>query len=165
MTRSQQRLLWSIVVLLLLTSALTGLVDLFTFRLRWNGHLSGNGNPGLFFVFLLIPLYAVLLFLTGLASRRFFREKMKGGSFSIGSFLFLIVTTAILSLLAYGYYHLIFNGLRGGPDQPDSAIFAWGRWNQYTNTAFINMITYSLGLVCSMILGYASAFITRRGRE
>lgn len=82
----------------------------------------------------------------------------------MGSFMFLIVMMAILSLLAYGYYHFIFNGLRGGPDQHDSAIFAWGRWNQYTNTAFINMITYSLGLVFSMILGYAFALITGRGR-
>lgn len=161
LTEQQRSLFLSITVLFLLTAALTGLVDMMTFRLRWNGHLSGNGNPAMLVVFLLIPLYIALLFLTGMASRNIFHVKMKDGWYSGGTLVFLIIMAGLLAFFAYGYYIEIFKGLGGGPSNVDSAMFRLGQWNQYTNTAYINILSYSLGLVCSMIAGYAIALFTR----
>lgn len=165
LTGQQRSLFLSIAVLFLLTAALTGLVDLMTFRLRWSGHLSGNGNPGMLVVFLLIPLYTALLYLTGMTSRNFFHEKMKDGWYSSGIITFLIIMAGVLGLFAYGYYVQIFKGLGGGPGNVDSAIFRFGQWNQYTNTAYINILSYSLGLVFSMIAGYVAALFTRKRDE
>ncbi|MFC7679196.1 PolC-type DNA polymerase III [Paenibacillus sp. GCM10028914] len=162
LTSQQRTLFWSIIVLFLITTALTGLVDMMTFRLNWSGHISGNGNPALLVVFMLVPLYMVLLCLVGIASWSFFHEKMRDGWYSSGSLVFLIIMAGVLALFAYGYYIQIFNKLGGGPDNTDSAIFRFGHWNQYTNTAYINILTYSLGLVFSMIAGYAAALVTRR---
>ncbi|WP_422659216.1 PolC-type DNA polymerase III [Paenibacillus sp. EC2-1] len=162
LTRQQYNLFLSIIILLLITSALTGFVDLMTFRLVWSGHISGNGNPGLLVVFILVPLYVALLVLTGIASRYFFIEKMKDGVYSVAILLFLTIMTGVIALLAYGYYYRIFSGLGGGPDHTDSMFVRFGHIDQYTNTAFINILTYSLGLVCSMIAGYVAALITRR---
>lgn len=162
LTGQQRSLFLSVIVLFLITSTLTGFVDLMTFRLNWSGHLSGNGNPALLVVFILIPLYIPLLYLIGMASRYFFHEKMKDGWYSAGTLTFLILMAGVIALFAYGYYYQIFSGLGGGPSNTESAIFRFGHWNQYTNTAYINILTYSLGLVCSMIAGYVAALITRR---
>ncbi|WP_054954754.1 3'-5' exonuclease [Paenibacillus dakarensis] len=70
LTRQQRSLFLGMIVLFLLTTSLTGMVDMMTFRLRWNGHLSGNGNPALLVVFILIPLYIALLILTGRSFRQ-----------------------------------------------------------------------------------------------
>ncbi|UNK18660.1 3'-5' exonuclease [Paenibacillus sp. N3/727] len=161
LTGQQRSLFLSIIVLFLLTASLTGLVDMLTFRLRWNGHLSGNGNPAMLVVFLLIPLYIALLYLTGMTFRNFFYEKMKDGWYSSGIITFLIVMAGVLGFFAYGYYRYIFKGLGGGAENLDSALFRWGYWNQYTNTAYINILTYSLGLVCSMIAGYVAAWFNQ----
>ncbi|SMF92417.1 exonuclease, DNA polymerase III, epsilon subunit family [Paenibacillus uliginis N3/975] len=164
-TGQQRSLFLSIIVLFLLTASLTGLVDMLTFRLRWNGHLSGNGNPAMLVVFLLIPLYIALLYLMGMTFRNFFHEKMKDGWYSSGIITFLIVMAGVLGFFAYGYYRHIFKGLGGGPENLDSALFRWGYWNQYTNTAYINILTYSLGLVCSMIAGYVAAWFNRKKQD
>lgn len=72
-------LLLTIAILVLLTVTVLTLVDLFTFRLRPNGHLSGYGNPALFFVIILTPLYILLLSLVGTASGIFFGQGFKKG--------------------------------------------------------------------------------------
>ncbi|GAA0839860.1 hypothetical protein GCM10008915_34270 [Bifidobacterium pullorum subsp. gallinarum] len=164
LTDSQRKVMLSILVLFFLTMTLTGMVDLFTFRLRWNGGLSGNGNPALLIVFLLVPLYTVLLCLTGAASCYFFREKMRDGWYSGGMLSCLVVMTGTISWLAVGYYYRIFHDLVGATSESGSTIFRFGEWDQYSNTAFINILTYSLGISLSLLIGYGIAFLTRKQR-
>lgn len=162
LNRQQHTALLSLIVLLLLTAVFTGLLDLLTFRPSWNGGISGNGNPGLILVFVMIPLYAVLLYLMGKISHSYFREQMKKGLYSTGSITFLVIMVGVMGLFAYGYYGHIFRGLGGGPEHSESVIYRWGNWNQYTNTAYINLFTYMLGLLWSIIIGYMAALITRK---
>lgn len=157
-----KRLAVSILSLFFLTVLLLSLVDLFTFRLRPSGHLSGNGNPALLFVIGLIPLYAVFAVLVGIVSGSYFKRSFLQGKFN-GLFLFLLlVLGAVFSGLELLYARQMFYSLGGFPDQPKSAIYGWTIWNQYTNTAFFNVITYTLGIIVSILVGYAAALAGTR---
>ncbi|MFC4777928.1 hypothetical protein ACFO9Q_14100 [Paenibacillus sp. GCM10023252] len=137
------------------------LVDLFTFRPRPNGHFSGNGNPALLFVFLLVPLYAVWLGLVGRASYLFFGEGLTRGEERLGIVVLLILLLLLQAFIAYGYAHLIFHSL-GSTSDPE-ATFAGSRgMNQYTNTAYVNLITYTIGTIIAILAGYVFALLRRR---
>jgi len=153
-----------VLVSLFLTIILLGAVDLFTFRINSKGHLSGNGNPALIFIFMLVPIYLILLGIIMMVSGITFRDRFREGLHSIGIILILIVLSVIGILVEKLYADMIFDSLGGWPDSPYSAIQGWGLLNQYTNTAFINVITYSLGIFVSIIIGYLGALISHRLR-
>ena len=163
--RSRSSLYVGVVVLLLITAVLTGLLDLLTFRLNPAGHISGNGNPALLIVFVLITIYVVMISMIGYASYQYFERKMRGGWYQAGSIIFLAVMASMVAFFAYEYYHFIFSSIRE-TSEPRSSIFGWGHWSQYSNTAFVNLFTYMLGIIISMIAGYISAaFVTMRRKE
>ncbi|MGE7054761.1 hypothetical protein ACQKI4_19485, partial [Paenibacillus glucanolyticus] len=93
-----------------------------------------------------------------------FREKMRDGWYSGGMLSFLVVMTGTISWLAVGYYYRIFHDLVGATSESGSTIFRFGEWDQYSNTAFINILTYSLGISLSLLIGYGIAFLTRKQR-
>ncbi|GAB6927782.1 hypothetical protein JCM10914A_17650 [Paenibacillus sp. JCM 10914] len=161
---TQRKMLVGIIMLFFLTIALTGLVDVFTFRLSWGGGLSGNGNPALLIVMVLAPLYVIFLSLVGGAAYYFFQERMKDGWYSTGILGFLLGMAAIMSLVAYFYHMRVFVSLGGRSDQHGSAIFRFSNWNQYSNTAYVNVLTYSLGIILSMLIGYLIALLVSRKR-
>ncbi|WP_152393591.1 hypothetical protein [Paenibacillus guangzhouensis] len=152
------------IVLFVLTLMLLGMVDLFTFRMNPSGHLSGNGNPALLFIFIFVPLYLIMLGIIAILSGTLFRDQFRQGSYHAGMFLFLMAMIAIGIFLERLYASLIFGSLRGWPNSPYSMIQGWGVLNQYTNTAFFNIITYILGWVGSIMLGYLWAAITHHRR-
>ncbi|WP_018758149.1 hypothetical protein [Paenibacillus terrigena] len=148
-----------LLALVFLTVILLGAVDLFTFRMTPKSHMSGNGNPALIFVFILVPLYVMLFGIITMISGVIFRDRFRDGLDSIGMFIVLIVFSVIFAVGARTYADMIFNSLGGWPEDPYSAIYGWGVVNQYTNTAFINVFTYSLGLKLAVMLGYLWAAI------
>jgi hypothetical protein len=153
------------VILVLLTITLLSLVDLFTFRLKPNGHLSGNGNPALLFIILLLPVYLLLLSLVGTASGIFFSQGFMEGKYAIGVICIIVLIGIIQYLLALVYADLIFSSLGGRPSNPISAIKGWNHFNQYTNTAYINLLTYSLGIILSVLLGYFFSLFSHSFRD
>lgn len=147
-------------LLFVLTLIGVGLVDLFTFRLRPGGGMSGNGNPALLILFPLVPLYAVLLGMLGIASHRFFADGLRRHDNQAVIAMMLIILGVVLVVMEWLYVKQFIGDLGGPPDKPDSAIYRWGWWNQYTNTAYINVFTYTFGIDLSMIIGYAAAWMT-----
>ncbi|MGG3836389.1 hypothetical protein ABEV00_05105 [Paenibacillus thiaminolyticus] len=136
-----------------------GLVDLFTFRVRPGEGMSGNGNPALLILFPLVPLYAVLLAMLGIASHRFFARGLRRGDKPALILLLLTLLGVGLVVMEWLYMKQFIGNLGGPPDNPRSAIYRWGWWNPYTNTAYINVFTYTFGIDLAMIVGYAAAWI------
>lgn len=155
------RLFVSVVVLFFITVILLLLVDLFTFRIRPGGHLSGNGNPALLFVFPLVPLYLLFLSLVGIMFGLLFYDGFQEKKFYVGLFSGIVIIAIILGLLETLYYSEIFYSLGVSPDQPNSTMNGWGHFNQYSNTAYINIATYSCGIAIAIICGYWIALIVR----
>lgn len=77
---------WYKVLFLLLILSLIGLglVDLFTFRYKPGGHLSGNGNPALLIVIIWSPVYAALMLGLAIMSGRMFLVRLRQARYSIG---------------------------------------------------------------------------------
>ena len=152
----------SLIVLFFLTLFLVVVVDLFTFRIKYEGHWSGNGNPALLFVFLLLPVYAVFLSLLGITSRSIFAQRMEKGFYHYGLIGFLTLLGLIQVGAAALYKDLVLFTLSNTPFAPDPHGLTWGHWNQYSNTAYVNGFTYSLGIITAIVLGYIAAAIGRR---
>ncbi|OPA75307.1 hypothetical protein BVG16_22185 [Paenibacillus selenitireducens] len=151
--------------LFLLTLMLLGLIDLWTFRLKPGGHLSGNGNPALLFVFLFLPLY--ILFLTCIAAiaQWYIHLEIKQGTYHWGILTFMIVITLLIIGCEMLYFRQIFYSLGGFPNSAYSAIYRWSTFNQYTNTAYINVFTYILGVLAALFIGYMIAVVRSIGRR
>ncbi|SUA50783.1 Uncharacterised protein [Paenibacillus thiaminolyticus] len=158
----------ALILLFVVTLIGVGLVDVFTFRLRSGGGMSGNGNPALLILFPLVPLYAVLLAMLGTASHGFFAQGLQRGVKQVIILLVLILLGVALAVMEWLYIKQFFGNLGGPPDNPRSAIYRWGWWNPYTNTAYINVFTYTFGIDLAMIAGYVAAWVAdalRRKKE
>ncbi|MDU5145547.1 MAG: hypothetical protein E6230_25575 [Paenibacillus dendritiformis] len=136
-----------------------GLVDMFTLRPRPGGGMSGNGNPALLMLCLLVPVYAVFLVMLGIGSRRFFACGLRRGHHQAVTLLVLILFGVALLALEWLYVKQLIGNLGGAPDRPGSVIYRWGWWNQYTNTACINVFTYLFGIDLALIIGYGAAWV------
>ncbi|GIP14652.1 hypothetical protein J40TS1_02940 [Paenibacillus montaniterrae] len=123
-----------IVILSLLCLLLVILVDLFTFELKPDKGISGNGNPGVIFFVLFILLYAALImsiymkFLKASGRRYAYAFAGFGGA---GTILFSI----LLIKYVVSQYEEFAGRLEG-----------FGVLNQYTNTVFVNFYSFVLGL-------------------
>ncbi len=124
---------------------LLALVDVFTFKPRPGGHLSGNGNPALIFVFPLIPICLALMIQLGLLSKKFFRLSLERGKYAAEWVVSLLVIGCIWAGLAVIHANEIYSSLGGRPDNPRSLLAGWPVWNPYTNTVYFNFITFSIG--------------------
>ncbi|MGO4270628.1 hypothetical protein AB4Z22_12390 [Paenibacillus sp. TAF58] len=126
------------------------LIDLMTFKPRPNGAISGNGNPAIIIMFVALPVYAVLL---GMISMFFYNVKkvtrIKKGL--IIFFISLLLIFCILGEINEVKWHL--KTLNGGPNSPNSIIYRWGWFNQYTNTIFFNVYIFIFGIALSGMLG------------
>lgn len=145
--------------LCLLSLVLLGLIDLWTFRLKPGGHLSGNGNPALLFVFIFLPVYVLFLIGNVVIAQWYFNLEIRQAKYHLGLLIFMIV----LMLFCIGcktlYYREIFYTLGGFSDSAQSAIYRWSNLNQYTNTAYFNVFTYTIGLLASLVIGYVIAAV------
>lgn len=159
LSKKQRKYILLLLIMFFLTIVFLELVDLFTFRLKPGGHLSGNGNPALLFFFIFIPLYVLFIGLISFISSTWFIGDFKRQKYHVILLFLAIILILLLVFMEYLYMSEVFSSLGGSPDNPDSVIYRWGRLNQYTNTAYINMITYSLGILMSIIIGYVVALV------
>lgn len=153
---------WIIVLILFFVTMIgLALVDLWTFRLKPNGHMSGNGNPAILILLIFGPLYLVFIgFITYIANC-IFKQSFINGRKNVSLLVSILLLGGTLLVLERFYFLQIFYSLGGFPDNQSSAIYRWGMWNQYTNTAYFNVITYTLGVMMAILIGYISAFLQR----
>lgn len=154
--RYRLMLLW-LITLFFLSTAFLGLVDLFTFKPNPLGHMSGNGNPALLAIFLFVPVYLAFVLILGILSFRFFRSAYRSGKFFVEWIIFAFFGGCLLGWLAKMHAQSIFYTLGGKPDDPDSLIAGWSLFNQYTNMVYFNYLTYSIGMLVSILIGYFAA--------
>lgn len=154
--QKQKRILFTF---LFLSIVLFFLIDIFTIEYKGNGRISGNGNLGLLFVIPVIPIYLFTLVLVYNVSRSFYRNLKN-------IFVLLSVFLPLLCICLYGEYHFahsLFDHLGGGPSTPKSVIYRWPLLNQYTNTLFFNIFTFTTGFLLSLMISlYVELFIRRK---
>ncbi|TJY43880.1 hypothetical protein E5161_00250 [Cohnella pontilimi] len=160
MNESKHRLLFLWLVLLAFVSiCLLALIDLFTYRARPGGHLSGNGNPAALFMIPFFLVYIAFVAVLGTSSNIVFRRGFFQRKFAAEWVCILIIIGISLCGLEKLYITEILATLGGGPSNPQSMIYGWSRFNQYTNNIFINYITFALGVLIAILTGYATALI------
>jgi hypothetical protein len=104
---------------------------------------SGNGNFGILFMMPTVPIYLIFLFLFG----RFMTH--------VSVKISLILSVIVIILLLFSEMAFIKNlvaELGGGPEQPDSRIFRFGWFNQYTNSIYFNWMTFMMGMCLSAFI-------------
>ncbi|WP_123040173.1 hypothetical protein [Cohnella candidum] len=149
-------LLW-LTTLFFLSTALLGLVDLLTFKPNPVGHMSGNGNPALLAIFVFVPAYLAFVLLLGILSFLFFRSGFRSGKLFAEWIIIAFFGGCLLVWLVKMHAQGIFYTLGGKPSDPDSLITGWSMFNQYTNMVYFNYLTYSLGMLVSILIGYFAA--------
>lgn len=145
---------------LFLAIVLFYLIDLFTLNYRGKDYgTSGNGNPGLLFVFPAVPVYLFMLVFIYKLSGSYYRRK------HISLLWPAIIALLLLILCYYGEYQLaqsLIQQLGGGPHNPDSVIYRWSWLNQYTNTLFFNGFTFTIGVLLAVLISSCQELVRRR---
>ncbi|WP_264739496.1 hypothetical protein [Cytobacillus firmus] len=116
--------------------------------------ISGNGNLGILIIFLFTPVFiSSWIFTYKLAKAKF----VKNNKMTIGIFLFALAGCVLLMIAIYDYTNELIIALGGTPDNPESRIYRFGWFNQYTNSLYFNIYTFFLTHIITVILGILSA--------
>lgn len=116
---------------------------------------SGNGNLGLLIILLLSPIFFVSYLYTFKRTREvFYKVRKKVVNALILSLLLL--SSLVLVFLIIEYTSELINALGGTPSDPDSQIFRFGWFNQYTNSIYFNLYTFLLTHTVVIIIGMLS---------
>ncbi|WP_100401858.1 hypothetical protein [Bacillus sp. FJAT-42315] len=119
--------------------------------------ISGNGNVAILLIPLLSPIFILSIILTYKKVREIFGS-VKNKKFT---FIFLMISAIFSVLLIYLIIHYtndLISALGGTPDNPQSKIYRFGWWNQYTNSLFFNVYTYLLIHLLSGMIGVFTIF-------
>jgi hypothetical protein len=121
---------------------------------------SGNGNLGILVIIGLMPIFILSYLLTYKLSREvsitFNNRKMKVVILSL-----LVLCCALLLFLIVNYTDELVIALGGTPSNPDSRIYRFGWFNQYTNSLFFNAYTFLLTHIAAVVLGIVLSFRTK----
>lgn len=103
--------------------------------------ISGNGNPGLFIIIPFLPIFMTSLFLTSKIMNKMFatisNKKVKTIILSL-----LVIACLFLVIQMIDYKNELVAALGGTPTNPNSRIYRFGWFNQYTNNLFFNLYTF-----------------------
>jgi hypothetical protein len=120
-----------------------------------NPHVtSGNGNLGILVIFLFTPVFIS----SWVYTFKLVKTKMvKDGKITVGILLFSLAGCVLLMIEMNDYTSELITALGGTPDNPDSRIYRFGWFNQYTNSLYFNVYTFFLSHIVTVILGNLSA--------
>lgn len=119
--------------------------------------ISGNGNPGLIIIILFSPIFVIGYLLTYQLSREIsFNLLNKFQKLLILFFLFFSSILLIITII-YCANDLIIS-LGGPPNDPNSRIYRFGWFNQYTNSIYFNFYTFLLTHIIAAMIGILSTF-------
>jgi hypothetical protein len=111
---------------------------------------SGNGNLAILFIPLILFLYAGFLYICWKESTRALQKRSMPFMYEL-----IVVTGVLMVILIYKevqFIHHLIELLGGGPTVPESQIFRYGWFNQYTNTFYFNIYTFLLGCTSCLLL-------------
>ncbi len=114
--------------------------------------VSGNGNPGLLVIFLLFPFFAASLYLTFILIKAIFSTGLNIKRIAIISSIAILICIILTGLIIH-YTNALVHSLGGTPTSPDSRIYRFGWFNQYTNSLYFNTYTFLLIHILSVLAG------------
>ena len=120
-----------------------------------NPHVvSGNGNLGILIIFLFTPVFISSWVYTFKLAKA---TLLKNNKMAIGILLFSLAVSALLMVGIYDYTSELILALGGKPDNPESRIYRFGWFNQYTNSLYFNVYTFFLSQIIAVVFGIFSA--------
>lgn len=120
-----------------------------------NPHVvSGNGNLGILIIFLFTPVFISSWVYTFKLAKA---TLLKNNKMAIGILLFSLAVSALLMIEIYDYIGELILALGGKPDNPESRIYRFGWFNQYTNSLYFNVYTFFLSQIIAVVFGIFSA--------
>ncbi|MBS4202277.1 hypothetical protein KHA93_21940 [Bacillus sp. FJAT-49732] len=129
---------------------------IFTFKPE---SISGNGNPGILIIILFSPLFLASYILTFKLTRELLKEaNIKKRGFIL---LFSLLCCGLLLFAIIHYKNELVIALGGPPTEPESRIYRFGWFNQYTNSLFFNIYTFLLSYILNIIIGT----LIKKGKE
>ncbi|WP_064093156.1 hypothetical protein [Rossellomorea aquimaris] len=111
--------------------------------------ISGNGNLGILIIMLFSPIFIVSYYLTF----KLVRKKLKDIKNKKILLVILFFSLVLLLLPISNYINDLVFALGGDPSQPESRIYRFGWFNQYTNSMFFNGYTLLFSYVFTIIIG------------
>ena len=124
---------------------------------------SGNGNFAILFTMPTVPIYLIFLYYLS----RWVYKAINGVSVK-NRLTFLVcmaVVFVVLIFLEVRYIQNLVILLGGGPESPESRIYRFGWYNQYTNTFYFNWITFCLGMIISVMTSIGYSLIKKSSRN
>jgi hypothetical protein len=116
--------------------------------------VSGNGNLGILVIFLFSPVFICSWVYTFKLTKT---TILKNNKMAIGILLFSLAVSALLMIEIYDYTSELIMALGGKPDNPESRIYRFGWFNQYTNSLYFNVYTFFLSHIIAVIFSVFSA--------
>lgn len=116
--------------------------------------VSGNGNLGILVILLFTPVFICSWIYTFKLVKV---KSVKNPKNSIGILLFAIAVCVLLVTGINDYKSELILALGGTPGNPESRIYRFGWFNQYTNSLYFNVYTFILSHLLIVISGLISA--------
>lgn len=117
--------------------------------------ISGNGNLAILVILLFSPIFIASYFLTYIHARQI-ANNTKNRKIKAFILSCLIVCFTVLIFVLVDYTCELIVALGGTPSNPDSRIYRFGWFNQYTNSIYFNVYTYLLTHIMVFIVGILS---------
>lgn len=116
---------------------------------------SGNGNLGLLAILLFSPIFVTSYILTFKIVKSTFCSVISRNTMVIILF-FSFLSLVVLAVLIINYAKNLIVALGGPPTNPESRIYRFGWFNQYTNSMFFNTYTFLFTHILVLFVGILS---------
>lgn len=116
---------------------------------------SGNGNLGILIMIIFSPIFILSYFFTYKISREIAYYKMRR-KIRVVILTLALISCTLLILPIVNYTSELIIALGGTPSAPDSKIYRFGWFNQYTNSIYFNVYTFLLTHIIAVIIGILS---------
>jgi hypothetical protein len=117
--------------------------------------ISGNGNLGILIIVLFSPIFIASYFFTF----KVVRENLinvKKRNLSVAILFLSLISCTLLIYQIINYTNELIIALGGTPTNPNSRIYRFGWFNQYTNSIYFNVYTFLLTHILAIIIGVLS---------
>ncbi|MEH7883725.1 hypothetical protein V7654_05295 [Bacillus sp. JJ1609] len=124
---------------------------------------SGNGNLGLLIIMLFSPVFIASYILTfKLAKEK--SNNVKNRKMHAWILLLSLIFCVFLMVAILNYANELVIALGGTPANPDSRIYRFGWFNQYTNSIYFNVYTFLMSHMIVVMAGVLSV-ISKFGKQ
>lgn len=118
--------------------------------------VSGNGNLGIAFMFIILPFFILSFYLTYKQIRRLLL-KLNTWIVNLIVLLLCVISVWLLTVTLVDFINELVRALGGPPTEENSRIYRYGWFNQYTNSFYFNIYTF---LIAHIVAVAASSLIS-----